>query len=512
MLRIHLFAVASAAAVAAILGLLSFHYRSKLPSYDEYGPGFFRRMTEGDAAPLALIFPNDGCAIPVYEKDWSGLDDAQQEAAKALEYDEEMWNNDQDPIWMDDTEWTHLSAEAQMNVMYLGILNEGAWEDFYEDYFFWGLPPAAQDAVQTLGPGKRSWDAKNDFVALDWTDLTRAMKDAAETLGYGCYSWDKAQPSSWHRNLGDGIGPSSMPSDPTRAPTLAPTPLPSGVSTSSSVPSQAPSCFSGDNQVDILGKGLVSIDQIELGDDVLTDTGYSKVYAFGRRDREEPMTFLKITLETGEHLELSPGHFVLLGSAMGAYAADEVEVGEELMLMPSRKLSKISSIKEVVKNGSYHPLTYDGSIVANGILASVYDADPYYVNIQMFGTDILDFHDVKHISYSPLRLMCKLAPESLCGHRNHYGDDGSHHMVQVMVAIENLIMPNAVESEPYNLLNISAGLPIRLIFFVSLIFVHALENLLTIIIWCLLFLVTRAAKEKISFKISGKKNVKQKHA
>ena len=79
--------------------------------------GRLERRTDGDAAPLALIFPNDGCAIPVYEKDWSGLDDAQQEAAKALEYDEEMWNNDQDPIWMDDTEWTHLSAEAQMNIL-----------------------------------------------------------------------------------------------------------------------------------------------------------------------------------------------------------------------------------------------------------------------------------------------------------------------------------------------------------------------------------------------------------
>lgn len=110
---------------------------------------------------------------------------------------------------MDDADWADLSANAQMNtfITTLGFLNEGAWEEYFEPYYFAELPAASRDAVQILGLGETSWDADEDFVSSEWSELPRDMKDAAETLGYGCYSWNEAQPSmTRRRELREGSG------------------------------------------------------------------------------------------------------------------------------------------------------------------------------------------------------------------------------------------------------------------------------------------------------------------
>lgn len=109
----------------------------------------------------------------------------------------------------------------------------------------------------------------------------------------------------------------------------------------------------------------------------MTEEGYSEVYSFGRRNHEELVKFIKISVESGDFIELSPEHIIFVGETMDAYTADDVEVGHELMLMPSKKISKVVAVEEVVKRGSYHPYTMDGTIIANGVLASVYDAEPY---------------------------------------------------------------------------------------------------------------------------------------
>jgi hypothetical protein len=54
------------------------------------------------------------------------------------------------------------------------------------------------------------------------------------------------------------------------------------------------SCFSGQNTVDVLDRGLISMDRLRIGDFVRTSNGdFSQVYSFGHLDRDMKAAYFK---------------------------------------------------------------------------------------------------------------------------------------------------------------------------------------------------------------------------
>jgi hypothetical protein len=62
------------------------------------------------------------------EHDWAELPAEAKKAAEALGYNQEMWDDDDDPedIW--DSDWEELTAEQQAHAKVLGY-DEDSWDE-----------------------------------------------------------------------------------------------------------------------------------------------------------------------------------------------------------------------------------------------------------------------------------------------------------------------------------------------------------------------------------------------
>lgn len=151
-------------------------------------------------------------------------------------------------------------------------------------------------------------------------------------------------------------------------------------------------CFSKANIVEVQGKGLISMDSLQIGDFVRAGNNqYSRVYSFIHLNREVEADFLQIHAEgLNKPLEVTPEHMVFVENA--AVPASQVKVGDML------GESKVSEIKTVNRNGVFAPVTESGSIVVSGALASSYAAVRPYSPI--------DQHTEAHALFSFRRMVC----------------------------------------------------------------------------------------------------------
>jgi hypothetical protein len=97
---------------------------------------------------------------------------------------------------------------------------------------------------------------------------------------------------------------------------------------------------------------------------------YSKVYAFGHRDEDMMGQYLKVTLQDGRFVELSPDHLIFVRER--AVPASTIKVGDVLADGKTSNNVEVRSIKRISRQGAYAPFTTSGTIVVNGILASTY--------------------------------------------------------------------------------------------------------------------------------------------
>jgi hypothetical protein len=153
-------------------------------------------------------------------------------------------------------------------------------------------------------------------------------------------------------------------------------------------------CFSSNNMVDVLGKGIVSLDRLEIGDYVRSrDDHFSRVYSFSHIDRRKAANFLQIYLSgLPSPLEISPKHMVFVKDK--AVRAESVNVGD---WMGNYEVQMIKSIK---LRGVYAPVTESGEILVNGILASC------YVSI-LDNAPFLDQHRIAHAFLALQRSICR---------------------------------------------------------------------------------------------------------
>lgn len=133
----------------------------------------------------------------------------------------------------------------------------------------------------------------------------------------------------------------------------------------------SPACFPGDAIVDVDGRGLVRMDELQMGDRVLASENgiYSQVYAFSHRDIRAYSSFVVIRTSSGKSLSLSPGHLLYLDGI--PKTAGQARVQHSVVTASGAK-EQIISIERRYKRGLFNPHTLSGTIVVNHILATTW--------------------------------------------------------------------------------------------------------------------------------------------
>ena len=197
------------------------------------------------------------------------------------------------------------------------------------------------------------------------------------------------------------------------------------------------SCFSGDaivkvaiqssSNVDSRQRGMSlpvdfetkRMEDIKVGDYILSGSGeFSKIYAFGHWNPRRTTEFLQIwtTDDDPMHyeqqlppLEVTYDHLVFAWQnnrdtgKPKAIRADALRVGD-LVQTPTGS-TNVTQITQMTKMGIYAPLTLEGRLVVNGVIASSYvSLHPTTTNSSQHSC--LGPHSLLHMVLSPFRLVC----------------------------------------------------------------------------------------------------------
>ena len=191
------------------------------------------------------------------------------------------------------------------------------------------------------------------------------------------------------------------------------------------------SCFSEVTTVHVEGKGITMMKDLQVRDKVLVGNKnnraiYQSVYSFGHINKLTPTEYLRLHTGHTSPLEISAAHLLYVQGKEHPVRADSIRTGDMLLqVFPDAPRSpvKVTKIDKVTRNGAYMPLTKDGSIVVNGVLASTYvsimDNAPAVVTkcLTMVSEDSL-----LHGWLAPYRMVCMGISSNLC--RNDYNVDG----------------------------------------------------------------------------------------
>ncbi|XP_067448320.1 desert hedgehog protein isoform X2 [Thunnus thynnus] len=165
-------------------------------------------------------------------------------------------------------------------------------------------------------------------------------------------------------------------------------------------------CFPGWAWVTVAGGGQKTLSSLAPGDRVmaLSETGqvvFSQVLLFLHHDQDSWSTFLSLETEDGHRLALTPHHLVFLAhhcrldsSEYQAQFASRARTGDCVLIHIAEgqvRPSRISSVSVEESVGVYAPLTEDGTLFVDGVLASSYA--------------LVEDHRLAHWAFGPLRLL-----------------------------------------------------------------------------------------------------------
>lgn len=120
-------------------------------------------------------------------------------------------------------------------------------------------------------------------------------------------------------------------------------------------------CFSSENTAQLANGDMKRFNQLQLGDEVLTQKGFEPIYSFGHYNPKEQAEFVQLL---PSRIELSSTHLVFLQDG-NAVPAEAVEAGNVLL---SGEI--VTGKRYVTRQGLYAPFTASGTIIANGQVAS----------------------------------------------------------------------------------------------------------------------------------------------
>ncbi|KAM9785526.1 desert hedgehog protein [Neosynchiropus ocellatus] len=168
-------------------------------------------------------------------------------------------------------------------------------------------------------------------------------------------------------------------------------------------------CFPGRALVSVAGRGQVTLESLAVGERVmaLSATGqvvFSPVVSFLHREPGVWSTFLSLTTDEGHTLTLTAHHLLFLdprcGPSAGGYRAQFASRAEAgacvLVHSPGGPVgaSRIRSLSSARALGVYAPLTLEGTLFVDGVLASSYA--------------LVEDHVLAHWAFGPLRLLSPL--------------------------------------------------------------------------------------------------------
>lgn len=123
---------------------------------------------------------------------------------------------------------------------------------------------------------------------------------------------------------------------------------------------------------------------------------YSEVILFLDWDPSQRRDFLKIELQSGRTLTVTPSHLIFQiandNRSRTIYAA-KLKTGDRVLVLDSKKLIEdiIVKVRQIVSTGVFAPLTLTGTVVVDGVLASCYAT--------------IDSQSIAHWAFTPIRLM-----------------------------------------------------------------------------------------------------------
>ena len=211
----------------------------------------------------------------------------------------------------------------------------------------------------------------------------------------------------------DGIIPNVFPTDQPSGiePSVEPSNRPMTSSSTSEEPigNGSATCFSSNNTVEVLGKGLATMDSINIGDSVLVGSGnkFARVYSFGHYAKNVLAEYVQIRTDiSAPPLELTKDHMVFVqeGYFSKSVPASSVNVGDKLIVANGDAVAEVRKIERVTRRGAFAPFTKTGTIVVSDVLASNYvwslmDESP--VSMQWMA----------HAFNAPHRMVCALSFE-----------------------------------------------------------------------------------------------------
>ncbi|XP_072234106.1 indian hedgehog B protein-like [Leuresthes tenuis] len=180
-----------------------------------------------------------------------------------------------------------------------------------------------------------------------------------------------------------------------------------------SVAAKSGGCFPGNASVTLESGVQKSISALRPGERVLASSGsdgggelvFSEVLTFLDRDPTTQRLFYTLQTEAGAQLSLTAAHLIFVSEgncsegaepahgALRTVYASQAEPGQCLLVSEGKvgRLSRISRVSVNMRRGAFAPLTWRGTVVVDGVVASCYA--------------VVDQHWLAHWAFAPLRLM-----------------------------------------------------------------------------------------------------------
>jgi len=165
-------------------------------------------------------------------------------------------------------------------------------------------------------------------------------------------------------------------------------------------------CFSGSSTVET-ERGKIAIGNLRLGDNVLTltpGTGahYTEFLGWLDRDANADGKFLKISTNSSS-IVLTGNHLVFRLSAevgLESVFADQIEEGDRMVSWKGEET--VVEVEVAREKGIWTPLTMEGTLLVDGLLASSYASFSHHVSelvwapVKMFPRLLLDDQESQH--------------------------------------------------------------------------------------------------------------------
>ena len=150
---------------------------------------------------------------------------------------------------------------------------------------------------------------------------------------------------------------------------------------------ETPACFPATATVWLEDGSQKAMRDVRLGDRIMVaradgSLGYEEVYLNTHKDPLSAAPYVELALASGRSLTLSPRHFIPVAAgpdsawaAQVAKGANEIAVGDIVWSRADdgrMMQDEVAAVRTTVAVGAYNPLTMNGTIVVDGVVASAH--------------------------------------------------------------------------------------------------------------------------------------------